>query len=222
VKRKHSLLGGIQSYYICLYKATRRARPPHPPHFNYTHYYTTTRSRRLRARRFSPRECSLSMWGAVVCLWAFGDYTAILLLSQDYVLGRVVQQPPTPPTLATPYLPYWSLPPPVLRAARSARIPPTCIVTPSPPVFSQARKKKRLAPPLPRLRQRQRHTAHTPAGCAAAWRWDSVGVRGRGSHGSMLGWGWGFEMCGGGDGGGGGGGQGGRGGWMGMQEGWVR
>jgi len=71
------------------------------------------------------------------------------------------------------------------RSARCARMPPTCIITPPPHlVSSQARKKKRLAPPLPYLRQRQRHTAPTPAGCARQ-RGDGgrVAGRGRGSHG---------------------------------------
>ena len=77
------------------------------------------------------------------------------------------------------------------------RCPPTCIVTPSPPVSSQARKKKRLAPPLPRLRQWQRHTAPTPAGCARQGGDGSrVGGRERSSHGSMLGWGMGIRDVG--------------------------
>ena len=103
---------------------------------------------------------------------------------------------PHHPTPAPSRISYWSLPPTCITGWRTllGYPPPPVSSPPSPPVSSQARMKTRLAPPLPRLRQRQRYTDSTPAGCARqGGDGGRVGGRGRGSHGSMLGCGMGIR-----------------------------
>ena len=126
-----------------------------------------------------------------------------------------------------PCISYWSLPPTCIAggalcsdASHLYRHPlPICIITGA----QEDAPRSFTASPAPTAETHSPHNCGVRACARQRGDGGRVGRRGRGSHGSMLGWGWGLEMCGGGDGGGrGGGGQGGKGRWMGIQEGWAR